>query len=146
MVRPLIEYACPVWNPHQQYLSDKLERIQRNVSRWILGSSMEYTERLKYLGWMELYSRREFLSLIQLFKFMKGFSNVQLNNYLTFSQRRTRSSHAYKIWKPFARTNIFKCSFWIRYIDRWNSLPETVVSSISVNQFKKRLRADYLLK
>jgi len=32
MVHPMIEYACPVWNPHQQYLSDKLERIQRNAS------------------------------------------------------------------------------------------------------------------
>ena len=33
MVRPIVEYACPVWNPHQQYLSDKLERVQRNASR-----------------------------------------------------------------------------------------------------------------
>ena len=33
MARPIIEYACPVWNPHQAYLSDKLEIIQRNVSR-----------------------------------------------------------------------------------------------------------------
>ena len=33
MVRPTIEYVCPVWNPHQQYLSDKLEKVQRNVSR-----------------------------------------------------------------------------------------------------------------
>ncbi|PFX24050.1 Nephrocystin-4 [Stylophora pistillata] len=32
MVRPIVEYACPVWNPHQQYLSDKLERVQRNAS------------------------------------------------------------------------------------------------------------------
>ena len=32
MVRPMIEYACPVWNLHQQYLSDNLERIQRNAS------------------------------------------------------------------------------------------------------------------
>ena len=32
MVRPMIEYACPVWNLYQQYLSDKLERIQRNAS------------------------------------------------------------------------------------------------------------------
>ena len=50
MVRPTIEYVCPVWNPHQQYLSDKLEKVQRNVSRWILGSSIEYNERLEYLG------------------------------------------------------------------------------------------------
>ena len=37
MVHPIIEYACPVWNPHQQHLSDKLEKILRNVSRWILA-------------------------------------------------------------------------------------------------------------
>ena len=43
MVRPMIEYACPVWNPHQQYLSDKLERIQRNASRWILSKDIAYT-------------------------------------------------------------------------------------------------------
>lgn len=28
MVRPFIEYACPVCNSHKAYLSDKLERIQ----------------------------------------------------------------------------------------------------------------------
>ena len=25
MVRPIIEYACPVWDPYQAYLSDKWE-------------------------------------------------------------------------------------------------------------------------
>ena len=80
MVRPIIEYACPVWNPHQAYLSHKLERIQRNVSCWILGGPIDYTERLQYLGWMELKSRREYLSKIQLFKFINGFSRVKLDN------------------------------------------------------------------
>ena len=74
MVRPSIEYACPVWNPHQQYLSDKLANIQRNVSRWILGSSIEYNERLEYLGWPSLLSRQDFFNLVQLFKFINGFS------------------------------------------------------------------------
>ena len=88
---PIIEYACPVWNPHQAYLSNKLERIQRNVSCWILGGPIDYTERLQYLGWMELESRREFLSIIQLFKFIDGFSRVKLDNYLSFSRASTRS-------------------------------------------------------
>lgn len=81
MVRPTMEYACPVWNPHQQYLSDKLEKIQRNVSRWILGSSIEYNERLEYLGWPSLLSRRDFLSIVQLFKFINRFSKVNLHDY-----------------------------------------------------------------
>ena len=70
MVRPTIEYVCAVWNPHQQYLSDKLEKIQKNVSRWILGSSIEYNEHLEYLGWPSPLSRRDFLSIVQLFKFI----------------------------------------------------------------------------
>ena len=70
VVCPIIEYACPVSGmsvPHQEYLSDKLESIQRNVSRWILGNDLECAECLEYLGWMELSFRREFLSLLQLF-------------------------------------------------------------------------------
>ena len=95
MVRPIIEYAYPVWNPHQQYLSDKHEKVQRNVSRWILGSSIEYNERLKYLGWPSLLSRREFLSIVQLFKFINGFCKVNLHDYLQFSKGRTSSAHGY---------------------------------------------------
>ena len=138
MVRPIVEYACPVWNPHQQYLSDKLERVQRNASRWILGSSIDYSERLEYLGWPTLNSRREFLSLVQLFKFINGFSRVDLCNYLTFSNSRTRSTNNVKIWTPYARTNILKNSFWYKYIKIWNDLPNDIISSSSASKLKKR--------
>ena len=33
MIRPTLEYACQVWKPHQAYLIDKLERVQRIVKR-----------------------------------------------------------------------------------------------------------------
>ena len=144
MVRPIIEYACPVWNPHQAYLSDKLERIQRNVSRWILGGPIDYTERLQCLGWMELKSRREYLSIIQLLKFINGFSRVKLDNYLSFSRASTRSRNSRKIWKPFSRTNILKFSFWHRYIDKWNSLPDSLICADSLSKFKKGLREHFL--
>ena len=131
MVRPTIEYACPAWNPHQQYLSDKLERIQRNASRWILGKDIAYDERLSKLRWMDLKTRRNFLSLIQLFKYIKGFCNVNLDDYVKFSTCRTRSTNSYKIWKPYGRTNILKYSFWHRYIDEWNALPKDIVEAVN---------------
>ena len=140
MVRSIVEYACPVWNPYRQYLSDKLERVQRNASRWILGSSIDYSERLEYLGWPTLNSRREFLSLVQLFKFINGFSRVDLCNYLTFSNSRTRSTNNVKIWTPYARTNILKNSFWYKYIKIWNDLPNDIISSSSASKFKKKLK------
>ena len=143
VVRPMTEYACPFWNPHQQYLSDKLERIQRNVSRWILSKDIiAYDERLSKLRWMDLKTRRNFLGLIQhfeYFKYIKGFCIVNVDDYVKFSTCRTRCTNSYKIWKPYARTNILKYSFWHRYIDEWNSLPEDVVQAVNVSNFKRRL-------
>ena len=124
----------------QAYLSDKLERIQRNVSHWILAGPIDYTERLQYLGWMELEPRREFLSIIQ----FNGFSRVKLDNYLSFSRASTRSRNSKKIWKPFSRTNILKFSFWHRYIDKWNSLPDSLICADSLSKFKKGLRDHFL--
>ena len=139
MVRPMIEYACPAWNPHQQYLSDKLERIQRNASRLFLSKDITYDERLSKLRWMHLKTRRNFLSLIQLFKYIKGFCIVNLDDYVKFSSCRTRCTNRYKIWEPYARTNILKYSFWHRYNDEWNSLPKDIVEAVSVSNFKRRL-------
>ena len=48
------------------------------ISRWILGGPIDYTERLQYLRWMELKSRREFLSIIQSFKLINGFRELSL--------------------------------------------------------------------
>ena len=61
----------------------------------------DYTERLQYLVWVELKSRREFLSLIQLFKFINGYSRVKIDNYLSFSRASTGSRNSKKIWNPF---------------------------------------------
>ena len=77
---------------------------------------------------------------VQLFKFINGFSKVDLNKYLSFSRGNTRSRNESKIFKPFARTNIYKYSFWLRYIDLWNSLPNEVVGVKSAKKFKLSLR------
>ena len=32
VIRPVLEYACPVWHPHlPKYLSDSIQRIQRQA-------------------------------------------------------------------------------------------------------------------
>ena len=98
-----------------------------------------------YLGWMELKSHREFLLIIQLYKFINGFSRVKLDNYLSFSRASTRSRKSKKIWKPFSRTNILKFSFWHRYIDKWNSLPDSLICADSLSKFKMGLRDHFLI-
>ena len=131
------------WNPHQAYLIEKLECVQRNVTRWIIDKDTPYEDRLKSLKLATLVQRREFLSLVQLFKFIKGHSSVNTNNYISFSNRQSRKSHQFKLYKPFSRTDIFKYSFWHRHIDTWNSLPSSVVELDSINAFKKALKSTF---
>ena len=137
MIRPILEYACQAWNPHQAHLIEKLECVQRNVTRWIVGKDIPYEDRLKSLKLPTLVQRREYLSLVQLFKFIKGHSSVNTNDYISFSNRLSRKSNQFKLYKPFCRTDTLKYSFWHRYIDTWNSLQSSVVELDSMNTFKK---------
>ena len=54
------------------------------------------------------------------------------------SSDRTRG-HQWKLQKPNARTLTRRNTFSTRVVNDWNSLPASVVSATSVNQFKARL-------
>ena len=54
LVRPILEYTCPVWSPY--LVKDKLaiEKVQRRASRIALGQQlleMSYKERYILLNW-----------------------------------------------------------------------------------------------
>ena len=50
-VRPLLEFAAPVWNPYLQKDIDKLERVQRKATKLAPGlRHLDYEARLTALG------------------------------------------------------------------------------------------------
>ena len=58
LVRPLLEYSCETWNPHTQRNINRIESIQRRVTKFILKSNEDYNFRLKQLDLQSLYDRR----------------------------------------------------------------------------------------
>ena len=71
LVRPILEYACPVWSPY--LVKDKLaiEKVQRRASRIALGQKlckMSYEERCILLNWNTLQHRREYLSVVECYQ------------------------------------------------------------------------------
>ena len=64
-MRPVLEYAAPVWNPYLAKNVLMLEKVQRRAFRLALGKKreeMEYEDRLRKLKWPTLETRRLFLS------------------------------------------------------------------------------------
>ena len=55
--RPVLEYTAIIWDPHQQYLIDDIEKMQRRAARWITGDyrfTSSVTEMISTLKWPSL--------------------------------------------------------------------------------------------
>ena len=61
LVRPILEYASPVWCPYLAKNIVLLENVQRRASRLALGQrrgEMSYEDRCEMLRWSQLTDRR----------------------------------------------------------------------------------------
>jgi len=66
LVRPTLEYAASVWDPHLAKDINKLENIQRRSARFVKGdyrTTSSVTQMLQELDWQDLQSRRRDLRL-----------------------------------------------------------------------------------
>ena len=82
LVRPHIEFASQVWSPHQQFLIELIERVQRRATKLII-KDRRYGERLEELNLLSLASRRLFMDLVFLFKCMMGLYDLDLSYLVT---------------------------------------------------------------
>ena len=76
IVRPMLEYASPVWCLYSTSDISRLESIQRHAALWVCGSRWNPTNRtwtkssdfcLQELRWPALQARRNYFSVIALY-------------------------------------------------------------------------------
>ena len=133
-------HAQCMWNPHLVKHIHSTESIKRRATLLICGSVKSYSERLTEPNWSTLELRRKYLCLVQLYKIIHGYSDVDYTRYIDLTGPiRTRRNHDFKIRPRAARTNYLKFSFFNRYVNDWNSLPNFIMSASSLNVFKNRL-------
>ena len=145
LVRPHLEYCVQFWSPYYRKDIEKLERIQRRVTKMIPRlRNKPYEERLKELNLFSLTKRRLRGDLITVFKIFRGFTNINPNDYFSTDESRITRSNGFKIIGKRFETNEAKYFFFNRIVNVWNGLPSNVVNSITIETFKTRLD-NYLL-
>jgi len=139
LVRPHLEYAVQFWSPTLRKDIARLERVQARATKLIPSlRHKRYEDRLKELDLFSLETRRLRGQLIELFKILKGFDNVDYGNMFCLKEGITRNNGLKLELRRFHRDlcgNFFTYSI----CDKWNSLPTEVVNSESVESFKTRL-------
>ena len=140
-VRPTIEYAGQVWNPSKVGDVKTLEKVQRRAMRLVnIGEKRSYTEKLECVGLPTLEARRKRGDLLETFKILNGFSSLDKEQFFTHVQDRhdmgTRSHANNLLVMEKCSLNVRKNFFSCRVINDWNTLPEYVRHSTSINNFK----------
>ena len=140
VVRPILEYASPVWDSCTKAEALALERLQLSVARAIVKKGRRVASNsavLEMIGWPTLAWRRRRLKLVLLWKLMHGHGPPALRAQLPtcVSVRAKQSLRRDTLAMPLCRTQRRLQSFLPSTVALWNSLPSSVLSCISLSSF-----------
>lgn len=139
LVRPHLEYAVQFWAPTLRKDIQRLERVQSRATKLIPSiRHMGYERRLRALGLFSLETRRLRGQLIEVFKILHGFDNLDHERLFKLNRNATRSN-GWKLDLPRYTCNAVGNFFTVKICNTWNKLPADVVDSSTVEQFKTRL-------
>ena len=120
LVRPLVEYASPVWDPYHQTEIDRIEMVQRRAARYVTNSHnnrSSVNQMLEHLEWKSLEQRRKDARLTMMYKITNEKVAIPRN----------MQDKSFQI--PSAASDYRKYSFFPRTIRDWNALPPGVVTT-----------------
>lgn len=141
LLRPLMEYACTVWDPHTQSNISKLEKVQRYYARFIFNDYQwrsSVTSMLNQLRWPSLQERRAQFKVIMMYRIANHHVDIP-DSYLVPATTTSRG-HSMRMLVPNARTVTYQKSFFPDSVRLWNSLPQEAVSCTTLDTFRKSVQ------
>ncbi len=100
--------------------------------------NLTYEGRLKKLELPSLQHRRRRSDMLQIFKIIMQLERIEAQIFFTPGTSFTRG-HSKKLFKPRPRLDIRKNFFSLRVIEDWISLPQHLIESEDLDDFKAGL-------
>jgi len=151
LVRPLVEYASSVWDPHTSKNITQLEAVQKRAARFIVNDYKSkdpgcVTNMLKELTLEELSLRRKIRRLCIFQKGRQGHLSLPIGNLLQPVQRLTRHLHHNAYTVISTHKDCYKHSYVPRTIIDWNQLPEPITNITEPEAFKLAIQNHFGVK
>jgi hypothetical protein len=139
-VRPILEYASPVWSPAQSGDILHVELVQRRFTKYLPGlRSKSYQERLKILGLETLEMRRIKADLSLTYSLLHNLLDFDYAHFFEINTNGRTRGHAWKLVVNASKRDVRKNFFAHRVINIWNNLPGYCVEAPSIVSFKREL-------
>ena len=140
-IRPLLDFASPIWN--LGYVGDTklLESVQRRWTSQVMGlENLDYSARLRELELFSIKGRLLRSNLIMCYKIFHDLSAIEHSELFTMAPNVGTRGHCCKIQVQYTSIDARLKSFTCRVVEDWNSLPSEIVKAPSLDTFKGRLQ------
>ena len=148
-IQPVIDYCICSWGFTYNYNIDKVQRLQNFAAR-IVSDNFDYInsrglEIIKTLKWMNVRQRRNYFTLLLMYKCINGDAPDYLCNNVVLgcdlqSVYSLRSSQSMNVIVPSGNSSYLKSSFMYNGAVLWNDLPAHFKNINDVNVFISALR------
>ena len=143
LVRPHLEYACQIWDPHLAKDKNLLEGVQKFGLRLAAHQwDSNYQDLLELFQVSTLEERRIELKLGLLFKIVHNLCYFPNPPELRGCRSNLRYPHALQLKLPLAHTSAYHYSFFPHTMSAWNSLDNPCIASTNYVAFMKHLRTN----
>ena len=108
-IRPTVEYASPVLDPHTKRNTNKIEMVQRRCARYVTGNfdrTSSVTSLLNYLSWPTLEERRRQYRLAVMYRILLNQVDIHWQSFLTKTSSCTRG-HSCRHFVPFCKNHVY---------------------------------------
>ena len=142
LIRPILEYAAGVWDPHSSSLSKRVEAIQRRAARVITHEYSRYTSVTDLLATLKLQTLKERRFQHRLHLFYNIRSGLTILNSINLLKRPDfigKNDHQCKVKLIAASRNYARFSFFHDTIFNWNALDAATVEKDTLESFKTAL-------
>ena len=137
-ILPHFDYCSTVWFTGKYNAIKPLNILLKRAMRLILDVPFDTpsSDLFKALNWMSIEKRCLYNASILVFKSTHSLTPSYLNIF-TYNTNRTRASSRNELTIPFATKDILKNSFRVIGAKTFNSLPQSIRESPSLESFKR---------
>ena len=148
VVRPTLEYACPVWHPYTTKNINTLESVQRRAARWASNSkwdaishcwSKSSDDCIQELHWPTIQQRHNYYSICLVHDSLHHRNSLSFHEHYHLSGTSTKS-HPLSIRPVTSTINSYRFSFFVNSPFLWNSIPYAILQLKKSTMFRSALR------